>query len=246
VADVLAEKVFSTTALTNGLYTFTISNAFANTLDAGQSGPVYDVTPADIAYDNDVLTIVVAPYRSPLQNAWSVAEHGIGTACEELALPICEFKMCGGVSEPREFSADCGDISLRLQFDWPVSAGNVNVSGIPNLGTPVQVAPDTVEVPFTSDPGRGNYTITVDVGGPPQATLPYCYSVGDVTCDGLVTVADEGMVKNNANFGIPPPLAAALDPKADVSRDGLITVADQGVVKNNANFGTDISPCNCQ
>ena len=175
--------------------------------------------------------------------AHSVAMHGTpANGYVELALPIGTGGVFTGVIEHRVFDKDGLTIFLRLTFDANVDPTTLVISGVPNLGVPVQgAALNIVEIPFTAEPGQGSYTL--DVSGGPCATIPWCRLIGDVNCDGGVATSDLGIVSNPLNFG--KNVTTANKPRADVNRDNNITTGDMGVISNPLYFGVPVGTITC-
>ena len=226
----------------DGVDEMSLRNCFANVIIQDEVGPVYAVSAATVTCTGTDVPCFGAP-EPTLVAAWSVADHGDATdAWVELAF---EIDLTNGLIEPRVIDRLGEMLFLRLEFDVDVDAADVSVTGISNLGTPVQGASNVVvEIPFTADPGRGSYMLDVNYAAKGVVgSFPYCPSVGDVNCDGGVTTTDKGIVDSPLNFG--KNVTTAANPRADCSRDNNITTTDKGIIDSPLNFGIPVGTITC-
>ena len=233
----------ATGACVGGTDVMDLTNCFANAIIGGETGPVYAVSAADVTCLGTAVLCFDGGAEPTLVAASSVADHGDATdAWVELAM---EIDLTNGLIEPRVIDRLGEKLFLRLEFDMDVDAADVSVTGISNLDVPAQGATNAiVEIPFLADPGRGSYTLDVNIAGKGLAgSFPYCTSIGDVNCDGGVTTSDLGIVKSALNFG--KNVTTAANPRADVNRDNNVTTSDLGIISSPLNFGVPVGTITC-
>ena len=126
VSTVLAEGTINTAGWADGTYEFDISGGFANTIDLGGAGPVYDVTPASIAYGNAKYAVVVdGPIRPEIVGNWkSLKNHGTVLAPHYLGIPVYQVgKPAGeaGLGDFRGMETRVNGITqLECTFSEPI------------------------------------------------------------------------------------------------------------------------------
>jgi len=198
--------------------TYTIQDAFANTIDS-MTGPPYPVSMATVQYLNASQDYgAVTPQ---LIEAYSSATHG-AAGVQELAIGIGPGGM--GLVEPRS-----GVVDIRLKYDAAIAPASESVTVVPDPGVTASLAAgaaaDELMLTFSATPPTGEYTVTLNGG-----EFRYCVALGDVNCSGDTTGLDLSVVTGPLNWlkTVGPPDNA--DPRADVNRSGDVTGLDLSVI----------------
>lgn len=236
-AVVIAEG--TVTAPSSGSFTLTISNAFANTIDEGQTEAPYAVSAVDepITYvDGGVKEVMVDGAGDPtLTAAESVGDHA-GTG--DVAFPI---DLTTGMVEPRVQGG--GELWVSLTFDQDVDAGSLSISISPDpgvsFGLSAGAASNQAELRYDADVPTGRYEVTV-AGN----MFPICYVKGDVNCSGDTTGLDLGAVQSPSNFN--KTLGEGANPRADVNRDSQATGLDLGQIQSPSSWNQPVPPADCE
>jgi len=245
--EALATGSLNTTGLAYGTdVTVTLANGFANTLNAGQAGPVYAVSPAAVVLGAPTLTVHV---WSPPMHVWitgvnSVATHGAGNTPLKLSIGASTVEPRRVVVGGKAFAY------IEVTFDQNMSAGaqpvtaSPAIAGITATGNGTNVLTITLPSGVTDQTGyRINLAGATSVyGGVADATQNFCirYLEGDVDRNGLVFASDKGAITSVANWNTAVVAATAA---LDLDRDGLIFAGDKGTVTSVANWNTTPSAC---
>jgi len=220
-------------------FTLTISNAFANTVDEGQTEAPYAVSAVDepVIYDPAFITRIVSGGIVPqLTAASSVGEH---TGEGDLALPIG----VDGLNEPRVQGG--GELYLVLEFDGDVDAGGLSAAFAPALGVGASVtagaASNMAEIHFDGNVATDRYTVTLSGAG--EGSFDICYVQGDVNCSGDATGLDLAAIQSPGNWN--KLLSEGASVRADVNRDGQATGLDLAAVQSPASWNQPVPPLTC-
>jgi hypothetical protein len=235
---VIAEGTVTAPETPGAMFTLTISNAFANTIDEGQTEAPYAVSAVDepITYTNGgVLEVTVEGGMEPtLTAADSVGAH---TGSGDIAFPI---DLTTGMVEPRVQGG--GELWVNLTFDQDVDAGSLVVSISPDpgvgFGLSAGAASNQAELRYDADVPTGRYEVTVA-----GTMFPICYAKGDVNCSGDATGLDLGAIQSPSNWN--KTLAEGANPRADVNRDGQATGLDLGQVQSPTSWNQPVPPLTC-
>ncbi len=236
-----AEVVIATgtvTAPMSGEFTLTISNAFANTIDEGQTEAPYAVSAVDepVIYSAASITVTVGGVPT-LESASSVGEH---TGYGDIAFAIG----ANGTNEPRVQGG--GELYLAMEFSGTVDVGGLTVNFTPAIGVGASVtagaAANMAEIHFDGDVATNRYTVTVSGSG--TGEFDVCYTRGDVNCSGDATGLDLAQIQSPSNWN--KSLAEGANPRADVNRDGQATGLDLAAVQSPLSWNLPVPALTCE
>ena len=220
-------------------FSLTISGAFANTIDEGQTEAPYAVSAVDepvIYVDGGVLNVAVGGGVT-LTAAASVGEHaGFG----DVSLAIG----ADGLNEPRDQGAS-GDLYLVMEFDGDVDAMGLAVAFDPALSVGASVsagaAANMAEIHFDGAVNTGRYTVTVS--GDAAGEFDICYVKGDSNCSGDATGLDLAVIQSPTNWNTA--LADGASARADINRDGQATGLDLAAVQSPTAWNQPVPALTC-
>jgi len=259
VADTTEEELAWGTLNTGSLplgthVTVTLANGFANTLNAGQAGPVYAVSPVAVVLGVPTLTVHVGwgpPMPAVITAVTSVATHGTAPGTE-VSLDLGATNV-----EPRKVvSGDAkANAFLRVRFDTNMKAGAQSVTANPPITGITATGDGSPVVKVTFPMGLADdvcYRISLagsvaTDGGVADASQNFCvcYNVGDVNRTSPVNTGDRQLVTSVLNWtkNVPAPPPVAADPQTDINRDGIVNTGDLQLVTSVMNWGYSPAPC---
>jgi hypothetical protein len=214
-ADVIIAS--GTLTLPDGVHTIEISNGFANVITQGETGPVFATEAAgSVTGDSCVVTVAVGAL---VEAGRSCQDHGGTTFCVDIG---------AGEIEPRA----TGVTSVEIDFDGPVTAGNVNIAA---NGAAAGAYGGSVGVAQ-----NGANSITVSFS--PALDNADCWTIaasgdgtGDVVVGALRGDVDQNASVNTADITSIKPLLATVPVAGtflrDVDANGSINTADITAIK---------------
>lgn len=217
-----------------------LRSAYATTIDLGETGPEYAVSPVKIEIDETPLTIRSIAW---LGAAYSVGNHqSYGSwGGGDIYLEIYPYTNVGtaGLSEPRLFDNGTDRLRIVLAFWDEIDADSVGVEITPDPGEPftlTQASAWDIEFEWDSNGALDSWPVGTQVyrfnlTGNAAGWFEIAFVQGDVNCSGHVTTADRNEIDASGNWN--KQVNQASNQKCDIDRNGVIdNWVDRTVVVN--------------
>ena len=223
-----------------------LERTFASTINSGQAGPFYAITPALTDVSATPLTITVEmPDPPEVEEVWSWGYHGSSVA-SDLGIRVYPYNS----QEGRSMVDALGNrLYLEITFDQDIAT--VGIATNPVLqGLAASIDGETVTIEYAGDVPADEVCYAFDLAGTMSVggsvvsagrDFCVCYNEADVDRNGSVNAGDKTVILWSVNYLLPADQAANLT--ADIDRSGVVNAGDRNLAVGAENFLHSPTPC---